>query len=332
MTRAISAKRHRETTCRNNLLSAEAALALVDEWNHRIEADKQGWQAALERAGITPGVFLQLRQFRARLQIAAQHGFPIFRGGMLNLPISEPPKTSPPRPLMVAPLVPPPPARNDPTPAARPNAERVSPAPEPSPNIRTVDQQMQVYAAVRYLHETHSVSLTDACTLLDISYQSFCIYRKKFLAYGLPSNSETLGIEYVDQKIGYDITAALERLRNPSGNGRNGTKTSEHTTVQSDCPPAGKSDAGTPADTTPNVPQATNIFDAIRNGEHAFEPSITDGFESTGAFPGTTEKVEVMKGRAHVGHPLFHPEDPACDIEKPRWLELKKALEDGMKK
>ena len=52
-------------------------------------------------------------------------------------------------------------------------------------------------------------------------------------------------------------------------------------------------------------------MNAIRNGQWNFEPEDVgeNQYESTGALPGSAEKVKELAVRAEGGLPLWHPSD-----------------------
>ena len=54
-----------------------------------------------------------------------------------------------------------------------------------------------------------------------------------------------------------------------------------------------------------------SVLDAIRNGQWNFEPEDVgeEQYDSTGALPGSAEKIKELAGRAEEGLPLWHP----CD-------------------
>ncbi len=54
-----------------------------------------------------------------------------------------------------------------------------------------------------------------------------------------------------------------------------------------------------------------SVLDAIRQGQWDFEPKSVDSeeFDSTGALPGSDEKIGILAARAEDGLPLWHPED-----------------------
>ncbi len=54
-----------------------------------------------------------------------------------------------------------------------------------------------------------------------------------------------------------------------------------------------------------------SVLDAIRQGQWNFEPQIVkeDQYNSTGALPGSTEKIRELAARAEDGFPLWHPRD-----------------------
>lgn len=56
---------------------------------------------------------------------------------------------------------------------------------------------------------------------------------------------------------------------------------------------------------------AQSILEAIKHGHWDYEPEfrIKDDFLSTGALPGTQEKVDTLADRVRQGLPLWHPED-----------------------
>jgi hypothetical protein len=63
-----------------------------------------------------------------------------------------------------------------------------------------------------------------------------------------------------------------------------------------------------------------SVLDAIRQGIWDFEPMFEEqaGFESTGAMPGTREKLEALAERLRRGLPLWHPLDRQEYDEPPR--------------
>ena len=56
-----------------------------------------------------------------------------------------------------------------------------------------------------------------------------------------------------------------------------------------------------------------SVLDAIKSGDWNYEPQETsednDAFESTGALPGSDQKLEVLADRIRSGLPLWHPAD-----------------------
>ena len=54
-----------------------------------------------------------------------------------------------------------------------------------------------------------------------------------------------------------------------------------------------------------------SVLDAIRQGQWDFEPRTVeeDQYESTGALPGSNEKISKLAARALEGLPLWHPDD-----------------------
>jgi len=57
------------------------------------------------------------------------------------------------------------------------------------------------------------------------------------------------------------------------------------------------------------VPES--VLDAIRQGQWDFEPSDVseNDYHSTGALPGSAEKIRELAERAQEGLPLWHPRD-----------------------
>ena len=57
------------------------------------------------------------------------------------------------------------------------------------------------------------------------------------------------------------------------------------------------------------VPES--VLDAIRQGQWDFEPECVEEnqYESTGALPGSEEKIGALAARALEGLPLWHPGD-----------------------
>lgn len=56
---------------------------------------------------------------------------------------------------------------------------------------------------------------------------------------------------------------------------------------------------------------AQSILEAIKHGHWDFEPEFRfkENFSSTGALPGTREKVDTLADRVRMGLPLWHPQD-----------------------
>lgn len=54
-----------------------------------------------------------------------------------------------------------------------------------------------------------------------------------------------------------------------------------------------------------------SVLEAIKQGNWDFDPGDQSdlAYESTGALPGTHEKVDVLSERVRQGLPLWHPED-----------------------
>ncbi|MEM6799117.1 MAG: hypothetical protein AAF589_06355 [Planctomycetota bacterium] len=54
-----------------------------------------------------------------------------------------------------------------------------------------------------------------------------------------------------------------------------------------------------------------SILEAIEQGEWDFEPVelASSNFDSTGALPGSSEKLSILAERAQRGLPLWHDED-----------------------
>ncbi len=54
-----------------------------------------------------------------------------------------------------------------------------------------------------------------------------------------------------------------------------------------------------------------SVLDAIRLGQWDYEPHEVDqrNFDSTGALPGSDEKLAIMAERLERGLPLWHPRD-----------------------
>ncbi len=57
------------------------------------------------------------------------------------------------------------------------------------------------------------------------------------------------------------------------------------------------------------VPES--VLDAIRQGQWNYEPPALgeNEYDSTGALPGSTEKIRELAARAEDGLPLWHPDD-----------------------
>ena len=57
------------------------------------------------------------------------------------------------------------------------------------------------------------------------------------------------------------------------------------------------------------MPQS--VLDAIKLGIWDFEPEDHEGdqYDSTGALPGTGEKLDILSERVRQGLPLWHPDD-----------------------
>ncbi|MEM6797917.1 MAG: hypothetical protein AAF589_00245 [Planctomycetota bacterium] len=62
-----------------------------------------------------------------------------------------------------------------------------------------------------------------------------------------------------------------------------------------------------------------SILDAIQQGEWDYEPADTDclRFPSTGALPGSDEKLAVLANRAQQGLPLWHDQDRRSYDDRP---------------
>ncbi len=61
-----------------------------------------------------------------------------------------------------------------------------------------------------------------------------------------------------------------------------------------------------------------SILEAIKQGIWDFEPEYVEenGYESTGAMPGTDAKLDVLVARAEAGLPLWHDSDRTdCEDE-----------------
>ena len=56
---------------------------------------------------------------------------------------------------------------------------------------------------------------------------------------------------------------------------------------------------------------ADSVLEAIRQGEWDFEPTPVseDKYDSTGALPGSSDKVSTLAERARDGLPLWHSDD-----------------------
>lgn len=54
-----------------------------------------------------------------------------------------------------------------------------------------------------------------------------------------------------------------------------------------------------------------SVLDAIRQGHWDFEPENVqeEDYNSTGALPGSPEKIKELADRAEEGLPLWHPDD-----------------------
>ena len=54
-----------------------------------------------------------------------------------------------------------------------------------------------------------------------------------------------------------------------------------------------------------------SVLDAIKLGQWDYEPREVDqrNFDSTGALPGSDEKLAIMAERLQRGLPLWHPRD-----------------------
>lgn len=56
---------------------------------------------------------------------------------------------------------------------------------------------------------------------------------------------------------------------------------------------------------------ANSVLDAIKMGIWDYEPEETEvnEYNSTGALPGTDEKLDILAKRVQSGLPLWHPSD-----------------------
>lgn len=54
-----------------------------------------------------------------------------------------------------------------------------------------------------------------------------------------------------------------------------------------------------------------SVLDAIKNGQWDYEPEgvEAENYNSTGALPGTDDKLSILAQRARQGLPLWHPDD-----------------------
>ena len=54
-----------------------------------------------------------------------------------------------------------------------------------------------------------------------------------------------------------------------------------------------------------------SVLEAIKQGIWDYEPDRTqeENYSSTGALPGSEEKLEILAERVAQGLPLWHPED-----------------------
>lgn len=54
-----------------------------------------------------------------------------------------------------------------------------------------------------------------------------------------------------------------------------------------------------------------SVLDAIKQGEWSYEPESVDEeqFKSTGAMPGSDEKLSILAARVEAGLPLWHGHD-----------------------
>lgn len=64
------------------------------------------------------------------------------------------------------------------------------------------------------------------------------------------------------------------------------------------------------------MPKPRTVFDDLKNLQHDedFQPKSGSDFYSTGAEPGSGEKIAVMRDRVSKGQPLWHPDDPVYEI------------------
>jgi hypothetical protein len=58
-------------------------------------------------------------------------------------------------------------------------------------------------------------------------------------------------------------------------------------------------------------PKPRNLFEAIMQQGHDedWNPEGDSRFVGTGAEPGSDEKIEILRSRVELGHPLWHPDD-----------------------
>jgi hypothetical protein len=54
-----------------------------------------------------------------------------------------------------------------------------------------------------------------------------------------------------------------------------------------------------------------SILEAVKQGQWDYEPREADqrSYDSTGAMPGSDEKLAIMAERLRLGLPLWHPRD-----------------------
>ena len=64
-------------------------------------------------------------------------------------------------------------------------------------------------------------------------------------------------------------------------------------------------------DSNKGLTVAESILEAIKDGQWDYEPEhvSSDRFASTGALPGTEEKLTILARRVRKGLPLWHPSD-----------------------
>lgn len=153
---------------------------------------------------------------------------------------------------------------------------------KPAEQIATMD------AVIRLAGETES-SLRKTCAAIGITYTSFIKYQHTYAGKAQDAKRIQAAAAVIE------ATDAREKL----------TKDETSSTPPPEAPPAKISS---------KTNSFSNVFAALLACRHDedFEAAPREGFESTDACPGSKAKLAILAMRAHMGQPLWHPDDVTC--------------------